>query len=79
MQHGGDASLHHQLIGDPFKGFTVDRVAVGLRLLDRCTGGFGALFIRSHALAINGLIMAIPGKAFHANRCDIAAKATESL
>ena len=80
VQHGLDARLFDQDIGDIFKRFGIERMADGLRLGHGRTHSLGPLFeFAANAFAVNGLRMAIPGKALDPDLGNIAAKTTITL
>ncbi len=80
MEHGGYARLGHQRVGNPFKGLAINGVAIRLGFLHRRTGADCTLLkFNAQALAVYGLLVAIPGKALNADRSDVPAEAAEAL
>ena len=76
VQHGRDAGFLHQRVSHPLKRFAIDGVAVGLGFLDCGTHVPGTfLELDTNTLGIDRVFVAIPGKAFYADRGDVAAKA----
>ena len=70
----------YQRVGNPFKGLTVDGVAVGLGLLHCGTHVPSTSFkFDPDTLGIDCLLVAIPGETFHTHRRDVAAKTTKTL
>ena len=76
MQQRRDTGFLHERVGNPLEHFRIERVTQRLRLRHRSAHRLGTLLeLDTDALAINRLLVAIPGKALDAYLRNVAAKA----
>ena len=69
-----------QHVGDPLEHLGVERVAQGLRLGHRRAHGLGALLeLDADPLAVDRVLVAVPGKALDAHLGDVAAEAAVAV
>jgi len=75
VQQRRHACFLHQHVGNPFEHFGIERVAQGLRFRHGRTHDLGALLeLDPDTLAVNRLLMPIPGKALDAYLGNVAAE-----